>query len=235
MASSNQKVVRCDGDAKIVATSLASAALGALGGWYVAQPKQEPSKDILVICGPSGVGKGTLIQLLTEEFGKSQVGFSVSHTTRNPRPGEVNGVHYHFVSKEEAEADIVAGKFVESAHVHTNVYGTSIKAVEDVVAMGKVCVLDIDVQGATLVKQSNLNSRAVYVFVKPPSMDELEKRLRGRGTETEEKVQGRLRVALDELKYLEKPDFWTAVFTNDDLKATSKDINAFVREQTKVR
>merc|ERR1711907_519736 len=121
----------CEVDASLLGTAVASAGLGAVGGWYLAQPKKK--KDILVVFGPSGAGKGTLIKHLFEEFGKSQVGFSVSHTTRKPRDGEENGVHYHFVKEDQMRADIAGGKFVEFAEVHSGkFYGTSIKAVQDV-------------------------------------------------------------------------------------------------------
>ena len=106
-----------------------------------AQPDQRP----VVICGPSGVGKGTLLTRLMAEHPDS-FGFSVSHTTRQPRAGEVDGVHYHFVKKEDMEAAITRGEFIEYARVHSNMYGTSVKAVEDVRAAGKTCLLDIDVQ-----------------------------------------------------------------------------------------
>ena len=105
-------------------------------------------------------------------------GFSVSHTTRKPRPGEVDGVHYHFTTVEQIQKEIEDGKFIEHANVHGNYYGTSRAAVEKVLHSGKVCVLDIDVQGAEQVKKSSLHAK--YLFVSPPSMDELEKRLRGR-------------------------------------------------------
>ena len=143
----------------------------------------------IVMCGPSGVGKGTLINRLMADF-PGKFGFSVSHTTRAPRPGETDGVHYNFVEKSAMEADIADGKFLEHAHVHENIYGTSLAAVEAVATKGQVCVLDIDVQGAEIVKKSTLD--ALFVFIAPPSMEELEKRLRGRGTEKEESIQKRL-------------------------------------------
>jgi guanylate kinase len=103
----------------------------------------------LVISGPSGVGKGTLIARLSKVKGEA-VGFSVSHTTRAARKGEIDGVHYHFVNKEEMEADIQRGLFLEHARVHKNVYGTSFAAVQQVVRAGKLCILDIDVQVSLL-------------------------------------------------------------------------------------
>lgn len=180
---------------------------------------QAPAKNVVVVCGPSGVGKGTLVNQIITEY-PSKFGFSVSHTTRKPRVGEVDGTHYHFVEKEQMKVEIAAGKFIEHAEVHGNFYGTSIKAVKDVTESGKVCILDIDVQGADQVKRSELNARAAFVFIAPPSIEELEKRLRGRGTETEDKIKTRMKNATGELAYLEKKGFWTDVLINDDLKIT---------------
>ena len=166
------------------------------------------------MCGPSGVGKGTLINRLMADF-PGRFGFSVSHTTRAPRPGEEDGVHYNFVQKADMEADIAAGKFLEYAHVHENIYGTSLAAVEAVAKKGRVCVLDIDVQGAEIVKKSSLD--AVFVFVSPPSMEELEARLRGRGTDKEESIQKRLANAAGEMAKTKVEGFFHAVIVNDDL------------------
>lgn len=178
--------------------------------WIVVMSKLRP----VVMCGPSGVGKGTLINRLMADF-PGRFGFSVSHTTRAPRPGEEDGVHYNFVEKADMEADIAAGKFLEYAHVHENIYGTSLAAVEAVAKKGRVCVLDIDVQGAEIVKKSSLD--AVFVFVSPPSMEELEARLRGRGTEKEESIQKRLANAAGEMAKTKVEGFFHAVIVNDDL------------------
>ncbi|KAJ9548129.1 hypothetical protein OSB04_020672 [Centaurea solstitialis] len=131
----------------------------------------------VVISGPSGVGKGTLINLLMKEF-PTKFGFSVSHTTRAPREKEQNRVHYHFTKRSVMEEEIKAGKFLEFAAVHGNLYGTSIEAVDVVADAGKRCILDIDVQGARSVRASSLE--AIFIFVCPPSFEELEKRLRAR-------------------------------------------------------
>jgi len=168
----------------------------------------------VVVCGPSGVGKGTLLNRLMKEY-PDEFGFSVSHTTRAPRVGEQDGVHYHFCDKEKMEAMIANGEFIEYARVHSNIYGTSIAGVSAVSSAGKTCLLDIDVQGAELVKRTNLNAR--FLFVAPPSFADLEQRLRGRGTETEEKIQLRLKNAHGEMAYLEKPEFFHAVIVNDNL------------------
>lgn len=153
----------------------------------------------VVFCGPSGVGKGTLIEMLQKRFPNDQFGFSVSHTTRQPREGEKDGVHYNFTTVDQIKKDIEAGKFIEYAEVHGKYYGTSVAAVEDVQKAGKICILDIDVQGVQKVKKSSLNP--IYIFISPPSREELEKRLRGRGTETEEQIKVRLANASKELDY----------------------------------
>ena len=156
----------------------------------------------LVICGPSGVGKGTLIDMLKQEF-PDFFGFSVSHTTRQPRPGEKDGVHYNFVTVEKMSADILLHKFLEHANVHGNFYGTSIAAVENVKDTGKICILDIDVQGCRQCRKVQLPG--TYVFISPPSFPELEKRLRGRGTETEDKIKKRLANAKGEMDARNEP------------------------------
>ncbi|KAL3533806.1 hypothetical protein ACH5RR_007327 [Cinchona calisaya] len=173
------------------------------------------AKKPIVISGPSGVGKGTLIANLMKEF-PSMFGFSVSHTTRAPREKEQNGVHYHFTERSVMEKEIKDGKFLEFASVHGNLYGTSIEAVEVVADAGKRCILDIDVQGARSVRASSLE--AIFIFICPPSFEELEKRLRARGTETEEQVQKRLRNARAELEQGKSPGLFDHVLVNDDLE-----------------
>ncbi|OVA10246.1 Guanylate kinase-like [Macleaya cordata] len=168
----------------------------------------------IVISGPSGVGKGTLISKLMKEF-PSTFGFSVSHTTRAPREKEKDGVHYHFTERSLMEKEIRDGKFLESASVHGNLYGTSIEAVEVVSDAGKRCILDIDVQGARSVRASSLE--AIFIFICPPSFEELEKRLRARGTETEEQVQKRLRNAKSELEEGKSSGLFDHILVNDDL------------------
>ena len=175
----------------------------------------------VVFAGPSGVGKGTIVKMLMDKY-PSLFGFSVSHTTRAPRPGEEDGVHYNFVAKEEMESAIGRGEFIEHAAVHTNFYGTSIAAVEKVKAQGKVCILDIDIQGVQSVKKSTLTAK--YLFIKPPSMADLESRLRGRGTETEEKIQVRLQNATKELEFGEGEGNFDVVIVNNDLQKCFEDI-----------
>ncbi|KOB75940.1 Guanylate kinase, partial [Operophtera brumata] len=127
----------------------------------------------LVLCGPSGSGKSTLLKRLLNEF-PDKFGFSVSHTTRGPRPGEKDGVHYHFTNKELMGAAVERGEFIETATFSGNMYGTSKRAVDDVRCTGKICVLDIEMEGVKQVKRTDLNP--LLVFVMPPSIEELERR-----------------------------------------------------------
>ncbi|XP_057547639.1 guanylate kinase 2-like [Amaranthus tricolor] len=191
---------------KLLGTNVVAWSKGVMG--YPGKP--------IVISGPSGVGKGTLISMLMKEF-PSMFGFSVSHTTRAPRENEINGIHYHFTERSLMEDDIKNGKFLEFASVHGNLYGTSIESVEVVGDAGKRCILDIDVQGAKSVRASSLD--AIFIFVCPPSYEDLEKRLRSRGTETEEQIQKRLRNAKGELEQGRTPGLFDHMLVNDNLDA----------------
>ncbi|CAO3592585.1 unnamed protein product [Absidia cylindrospora] len=180
---------------------------------------------IFVISGPSGSGKSTLLKRLFNDF-PGTFGFSVSHTTRNPRPKEENGVDYHFVNKELMEREVAEGKFIESATFSGNMYGTSIKAVKDVVDAGKVCILDIDMQGVKAVKNTDLNPH--YIFVQPPSVEILEQRLRGRGTEKEEAVLARLAASKAEMAYAQEPSAYDRIIINDELESAYKDLQTVI-------
>uniref|UniRef100_A0A671G7B3 Guanylate kinase n=1 Tax=Rhinolophus ferrumequinum TaxID=59479 RepID=A0A671G7B3_RHIFE len=146
----------------------------------------------VVLSGPSGAGKSTLLKRLLQEH-SDIFGFSVSHTTRDPRPGEENGRDYYFVTREVMQRDIAAGDFVEHAEFSGNLYGTSKAAVRAVQAVNRICVLDVDLQGVRNIKKTDL--RPIYIFVQPPSLDVLEQRLRQRNTETEESLAKRLAAA----------------------------------------
>eukprot|EP00658_Telonema_sp_P-2_P040555 TRINITY_DN289_c0_g1_i4.p1 TRINITY_DN289_c0_g1~~TRINITY_DN289_c0_g1_i4.p1 ORF type:complete len:249 (+),score=65.33 TRINITY_DN289_c0_g1_i4:146-892(+) len=191
------------------------------------QSQAEEGPLPVVVTGPSGVGKGTLIGRLLKEA-PNRVGFSVSHTTRGPRPGEEDGVHYHFVAKDEMLKMIEAGEFLEYAHVHTNIYGTSKQSVRDVQKQNKICIMDIDVQGAKSIKEIAHDLPSRFVFLAPPSIEELEQRLRGRGTETEEKIQVRIGNARSEMESTKIEGFWDKVLVNNDLDKASKAFNDFV-------
>ena len=190
------------------------------------------SKLPVVLCGPSGVGKSTLIKRLQADF-PGAFGFSVSHTTRNPRAGEVDGKDYNFVAGPEAraamEADIAAGKFLESANVHGNLYGTSFAAIEAVAAKGQTCILDIDVQGVASCRKAGFNV-GKYVFVAPPDLAVLEARLRGRGTEKEEDIAKRVGNAGKEMQAATGVS-WDAWIVNDDLDKAYVQLKALVGPQ----
>lgn len=164
---------------------------------------------LTVISGPSGVGKGTIINRLFEL--DDNLYFSVSATTRNPRPGEIDGVHYSFKSREEFEHDIETGEMLEHAVFNGNYYGTPKSAVEEKLSEGKDVVLDIEIQGARNVKR--LMPEAALVYILPPSIEELKKRLVGRNTEDAETIKGRLNTAYRELH--EAPELYDYFIVND--------------------
>ncbi|KZP26684.1 guanylate kinase [Athelia psychrophila] len=168
----------------------------------------------LVVSGPSGVGKGTLIKRLFAEF-PEKFGFSVSHTTRAPRTGEINGKEYHFVSTPNFRSLLQEGGFIEHAEFSGNLYGTSKQAVRDVTQTGRRCILDIEAQGIRQVKTTDLNP--VYLFISPPSMTILRERLRGRGTDTDAEIQKRLAMSLKEIEYAKEAGVHDTVIINDDL------------------
>jgi len=168
----------------------------------------------IAIAGPSGVGKSTLISRLLKDF-PEQFAYSVSHTTRASRPGEQNGVHYHFVTREQFKLDVDQGKFHEWAEYSGNLYGTSRQSVRDVNAKGRTVLLDVDVQGVMSLKKTDLNPFAILVV--PPSVQELERRLRGRHDTPEDAIQKRLKTALWELSFRDKPGLFDKVIVNDNV------------------
>ncbi|RXW12638.1 hypothetical protein EST38_g13217 [Candolleomyces aberdarensis] len=168
----------------------------------------------LVLSGPSGVGKSTLLQRLFAEF-PDKFGFSVSHTTRSPRPGEVDGQHYHFVTHDQFKNLLKDNALLEHCEFSTNLYGTSFQTVRHVQEQGRRCILDIEAQGVRQVKNTNLDP--IYCFISPPSLAELRARLQGRGTETEASAQKRLSMALKEIEYAKQPGVHDIVIINDNL------------------
>lgn len=179
----------------------------------------------VVICGPSGSGKSTLLRYLMDEYGDC-FGFSISHTTRKPRPGESNGREYHFVDRAEMERSITNGEFIEYTEFSGNLYGTSKKSVSDIQNKGKICILDIEIDGVRNIKKTDL--KPYYIFIKPPSLEILEKRLRGRGTETEESIQRRLARAREELNFGELPGNFDLVLVNDNAEEAYKNLKKFL-------
>jgi len=183
----------------------------------------------LVICGPSGVGKSTLITRMKDAF-PDAFGFSVSHTTRGPRPGEADGVNYHYVSREDFLAAKERGEFIETAQFSGNMYGTSCKAVSDVQKAGKICILDIEMQGVMQLK-AHPDLHPHFVFIRPPSMAELERRLRDRQTESEEAIQKRLDTAKKEMEYGKVEGNFDVIIVNDDVDKASKELNDFMADK----
>jgi len=183
----------------------------------------------LVLCGPSGSGKSTLMKKLMAEF-EDSFGFSVSHTTRSPRPGEEDGTDYHFSTREEMKSMIENNEFVENAEFSGNMYGTSKKSIQDVLDNGKICILDIDVQGVKAIKKVDDIPKPLYVFMKPPSLQVLEERLRARGTETEESLQKRLGSAAKEMEYGEEEGNFDVIIVNDELDAAYDKLKEFMLE-----
>jgi guanylate kinase len=187
---------------------------------------------ILVVSGPSGAGKSTICKKVIID---NNLHFSVSCTTRKPREGETHGKDYYFTTREEFKEKIQNNEFIEYAEVHGNYYGTLRDEVIKVVASGKSVLLDIDVQGAfrikkTAKKDSLLSKCVEYVFIAPPDFNELEKRLRGRGTETEDVIQKRLNNAEQELSYLLEYDY---LVVNETVEKAVEDMNSILEALTK--
>lgn len=185
--------------------------------------------NLFIVSAPSGAGKSSLISaLLQDKPADKQV--SVSHTTRKPRPGEVNGQHYHFVTADEFKALIAENAFFEWAEVFGNYYGTSRKVIEQTLTDGIDVFLDIDWQGAQQVKK--VMPEAIGVFILPPSKTELEKRLTGRGQDSKEVIAGRMAQATAEISHYAEYDF---IIINDDFDTALNDLVAIIRSQRLTR
>ncbi|QLE87268.1 guanylate kinase [Shewanella sp. Scap07] len=181
--------------------------------------------NLFIISAPSGAGKSSLLSaILKDKPADMQV--SVSHTTRQPRNGENNGEHYHFVSVDEFKALIDQGAFFEWAEVFGNYYGTSRQVIEAKLAEGVDIFLDIDWQGAQQVKQ--MMPEAIGVFILPPSKAELERRLTGRGQDSAEVIAGRMAQATSEISHYNEYDF---IIVNDDFEQAQVDLKAIIRSQ----
>ena len=182
---------------------------------------------LFVFSGPSGVGKGTLKAKLFEEFA-DRIAYSVSATTRGPREGEVDGKDYFFISRQEFEQRVKNNEFLEHAEFAGNCYGTPRAYVEKLLDSGMNVVLEIDVQGALQVMKSM--PECVSVFILPPSFEELEHRLRGRGTETEEKIRERLETAKRELPYAPQYDY--QIVNGGDIEAAYQSLREVFLKST---
>jgi len=198
------------------------------------------SGAILVLSGPSGAGKSSLLNKIIGDIGECY--FSISTTTRSIREGEVDGVHYHFVDEDEFKKDIEDEFFLEYAFVHGNYYGTSIKPVKEALKTGKLVIFDIDVQGnATIINR--LGDITTSVFISPPTLSELKKRLESRSTDTQEVIDRRINMAKREMQRISEYDF---LVVNDNIdeaanilkiianaarvKIPANEINDFVRK-----
>lgn len=171
---------------------------------------------LYIISGPSGAGKGTICERLVNE---RKIDLSISMTTREPREGEKDGESYYFVSKEEFERNIEEGKMLEYANVFDNIYGTPKEPIEKKLERGRDVILEIDVQGGLQVRKK-MPGDTVMIFILPPSVDELKNRLIGRGKDSHEVIEKRLKGAIDEIRFIGEYDYY---IVNDDLDKAIKD------------
>lgn len=180
--------------------------------------------SLVVLAGPAGVGKGSIVRWILDN--NDEFMLSVSATTREPRPAEVDGVHYHFVTRETFEKLVSESQMLEWAQVHgKHLYGTPLNELTRAEAQDKHLLLEIDLQGARQVRDKI--PQAVMIFINPPSYEELERRLRSRGTETEEQIQTRLATARTELAAAGEFDYQ---LTNLDLEACAREVVELVHK-----
>jgi guanylate kinase len=192
----------------------------------------EPQKgQLFVITAPSGTGKNTIIEMVRKDL--KELGYSISHTTRVPRKGEIDGVHYYFVGKRQFEKMIQAQEFVEWAVVYNELYGTSISSVRSVQVSGKDVLLDLDIQGARQIKKRFPDS--ISIFILPPSLQTLRERLEKRSSHDGTDIDLRMTEALQEIRECRNFDF---LIVNDDLRQAVREVEAVivaVKAQTKLR
>ena len=185
--------------------------------------------NLFILAAPSGAGKSSLIKALMEKYegnANTPMQVSVSHTTRQPRPGEVDGVHYHFVTREQFEALIEQGVFFEYAEVFGNYYGTSRVTIEQTLYRGIDVFLDIDWQGARQV--TKLMPDTCGIFILPPSLDVLEQRLNQRGQDSDEVIASRMAKAVDEMSHFNE---FGHIIINDDFATALNELEAIVTAQ----
>lgn len=175
--------------------------------------------SLLVISGPSGSGKGTVVKRLVEKYDGYML--SVSATTRSPRKGEINGVHYHFITPEQFDDMVSKGGFIEYARYSKSSYGTPAEPVAEALAQGRHVILEIEICGARQVKQRMPEAKTVMLI--PPTYHELKKRLTDRGTETEDEIKRRLDIAMGEIRQI---DFFDCIVINDDVDAAAERLDA---------
>ncbi|CAF2360676.1 unnamed protein product [Rotaria sp. Silwood2] len=181
----------------------------------------------IVLSGPSGSGKSTLITEFFKEY-PTAFAFSISHTTRSPRPGEQDGREYHFIPRANMEKMIALGEFLETTEFSSNLYGTSKKAVEDVAQTGRICLLDVDKQGVKNIRSTNLN--ALFIYISPPSYEILEQRLRGRKTESEAAIEKRLKEAKESMEFSKEPGMYDHIILNDQLDVAYQQLKEILRK-----
>ena len=185
-------------------------------------PQSPREGTLFVVAAPSGAGKSTLVNALLER--EPSISLSVSHTTRPPRPGEQFGRHYYFVERADFEREIAEGIFLEHAEVHGNLYGTSRTRVRELLARGRDVLLEIDWQGARQIRAAQPD--CVGVFILPPSRVELERRLRGRQSDSEEVIARRLANSRGEIAHAHEFDY---IIVNDRFEQALDDLQAIVR------
>lgn len=183
---------------------------------------------LLVVSGPSGAGKGTICKALLNK--NDQIKLSVSATTRKPRNGEVHGVNYFFIEKEEFTKMIENGEFLEYAQIYDNFYGTPKDAIIECLEKGQDVILEIEMQGARQIKE--VYPEGVFIFVLPPSLEELKSRIVGRGTETQEEIEKRFSCAFEEINQIVNYDYF---IVNEDIEKSVSDVEAIIcAEKNKV-
>jgi guanylate kinase len=180
--------------------------------------------NLFIVSAPSGAGKSSLVSAALAE--DKRLALSVSFTTRPPRAGEANGREYHFVERKTFESMLARGEFLESAEVHGNRYGTSGKWIAEARAKGLDILLEIDWQGARQVRKAFPDAVSIFIMPPPPVLEELERRLRGRGQDTEEAIQRRLRAAREEISHAAEFDY---VIINKEFEEARRDLTAVVR------